>query len=74
MFKAFKKTRNNEVKIHKQDRGILVFENTSEVIKAESVLKDKGFIIKVMGPPLTGFLIYHGAAWWRNLLQRLRLL
>ena len=33
------------------DRGILVFENTSEVIKAESVLKSKGWKIKVVGPP-----------------------
>lgn len=51
MFKAFKKTKKNEVKIHEQDRGILVFENTSEVIQAESVLKEKGFNVKVMGPP-----------------------
>jgi hypothetical protein len=34
-----------------QDRGILVFEHTSEVIKAESVLKKVGWKIKVMGPP-----------------------
>ena len=33
------------------DRGILVFENTSEVIKAENVLKSKGWEIRVMGPP-----------------------
>ncbi|OIN96223.1 MAG: hypothetical protein AUJ48_01920 [Deltaproteobacteria bacterium CG1_02_45_11] len=33
------------------DRGILVFENTSEVIRAESVLKAKGWKIRVMGPP-----------------------
>jgi hypothetical protein len=35
----------------KVDRGILVFENTSEVIRAENVLKAKGWGIKVMGPP-----------------------
>ena len=35
----------------KQDRGILVFENTSEVIRAESVLKAGGWKIRVMGPP-----------------------
>jgi hypothetical protein len=33
------------------DRGILVYENTSEVIRAESVLKAKGWDIRVMGPP-----------------------
>ena len=39
-----------------QDRGILVFEHTSEVIRAESVLKTaaskiNGWTIRVMGPP-----------------------
>ena len=33
------------------DRGILVFEHTSEVIKAESMLKKAGWKIRVMGPP-----------------------
>ena len=33
------------------DRGILVFENTGEVIRAESVLKGEGWKIRVMGPP-----------------------
>jgi hypothetical protein len=33
------------------DRGILVFENTSEVIRAESVLKAEGWKIRVVGPP-----------------------
>ena len=33
------------------DRGLLVFENTSEVIRAERVLKAKGWEIRVMGPP-----------------------
>lgn len=33
------------------DRGIMVFENTSEVIRAESVLKAEGWNIRVMGPP-----------------------
>ncbi|MFH1581622.1 MAG: DUF3343 domain-containing protein, partial [Pseudomonadota bacterium] len=33
------------------DRGILVFEHTSEVIRAESVLKASGWKIRVMGPP-----------------------
>ena len=35
----------------KADRGILVFEHTSEVIKAESMLKKAGWNIRVMGPP-----------------------
>jgi len=34
-----------------QDKGILVFEHTSEVIRAESVLKASGWKIRVMGPP-----------------------
>jgi hypothetical protein len=33
------------------DRGILVFDNTSEVIRAENILKSKGWKISVMGPP-----------------------
>lgn len=33
------------------DRGILVFENTSDVIRAENTLKTGGWEIKVMGPP-----------------------
>lgn len=33
------------------DRGILVFENTSEVIQAENLLKKAGWPIRVMGPP-----------------------
>jgi len=34
-----------------QDRGILVFDNTSEVIRAERSLKAEGWKIRVMGPP-----------------------
>jgi hypothetical protein len=34
-----------------RDRGILVFENTSEVIRAENVLKAEGWAVKVKGPP-----------------------
>jgi hypothetical protein len=33
------------------DRGILVFENTSEVIQAEKILKKAGWAARVMGPP-----------------------
>jgi len=33
------------------DLGILVFENTSDVIRAETVLKKAGWAVRVMGPP-----------------------
>jgi len=33
------------------DRGIMVFENTSEVIQAETALKRDGWEVRVMGPP-----------------------
>jgi len=39
------------VKEKNQGRGFLTFANTSEVIRAESMLKGRGFDIKVMGPP-----------------------
>jgi hypothetical protein len=33
------------------ERGILIFQHTAEVIKAESLLKEAGFTIAVKGPP-----------------------
>lgn len=33
------------------DRGFLVFHNTSEVIRAERILKKQGLNVRVMGPP-----------------------
>jgi hypothetical protein len=33
------------------DKGFLVFHNTSEVIRAEAILKKKGWDVRVMGPP-----------------------
>lgn len=33
------------------DRGILVFEHTSEVIRAETLLRNAGFSVAVKGPP-----------------------
>lgn len=33
------------------DRGLLVFEHTSEVIRAESRLRKEGFQIRIKGPP-----------------------
>ena len=37
--------------VSREDQGILVFENTSEVIQAENFLKSKGWQVRVMGPP-----------------------
>lgn len=37
--------------VRQEDRGFLVFENTSEVIQAENLLKQAGWIVQVMGPP-----------------------
>lgn len=34
-----------------EDRGLLVYANTSEVIRAESLLKEHGWNIQVKGPP-----------------------
>jgi hypothetical protein len=50
MFRGFGK-KKPELGAENQGRGILVFENTTEVIRAENVLKAKGWEIKVMGPP-----------------------
>lgn len=50
MFKKFKKNKDKN-KTEEHGRGILVFENTTEVIKAEKILKASGWKIKVMGPP-----------------------
>ncbi|MFP4453304.1 MAG: DUF3343 domain-containing protein [Desulfobacterales bacterium] len=48
---AFLKKNKNPAGVSGRDRGILVFENTSEVIAAENILKNKGWQIRVMGPP-----------------------
>jgi hypothetical protein len=50
MFKSFRKKKAKHDP-RDQDRGILVFENTTEVIRAENVLKGEGWNIKVKGPP-----------------------
>ncbi|HBT88288.1 DUF3343 domain-containing protein [Desulfobacter sp.] len=49
--RLFNRTQKNEAPKVKEDLGILVFENTSEVIQAENFLKSRGWEIKVMGPP-----------------------
>lgn len=54
MFGFFKKKETAPGKTERQtsvDRGILVFENTSDVIQAENVLKKSGWSVRVMGPP-----------------------
>ncbi|MCP4119394.1 MAG: DUF3343 domain-containing protein [Desulfobacteraceae bacterium] len=49
--RLFKKKRSKQPEKRVEDLGILVFENTSEVIQAERILKAKGWKIRVMGPP-----------------------
>ena len=54
MFGFFKKQKPRSDKKERgasANLGILVFENTSEVIQAENVLKKAGWSIRVMGPP-----------------------
>ncbi len=50
-FKFLKKDSENHIKNPNGDRGFLLFDNTSEVIQAESLLKKRGWEVKVMGPP-----------------------
>lgn len=47
----FKKKETPRTSSANGDQGILVFENTSEVIQAENFLKSRGWTVKVMGPP-----------------------
>ena len=51
LFKKKKPTSNKKERGASADLGIMVFENTSEVIQAENVLKKAGWSIRVMGPP-----------------------
>ena len=50
-FGFLKKSQPEVEEREKADRGFLVFENTSEVIQAENLLKKKGWEVRVMGPP-----------------------
>ncbi len=50
-FKKKKLTSNKKERSASADLGIMVFENTSEVIQAENILKKAGWSIRVMGPP-----------------------
>lgn len=45
----FKKTQRSQEA--RADRGLLVFENTSEVLQAEKHLRSLGFAVTVKGPP-----------------------
>ncbi len=49
--KTLKRKISGSEKILKNDLGLFVFENTSEVIRAEKIIKGKGWNIRVMGPP-----------------------
>ena len=49
--KFFKKHRSRSDTSKDADSGILIFDSTSEVISAESVLKENGWQVRVMGPP-----------------------
>lgn len=51
LFKSLTSKIRAKTETDQKDRGILVFEHTSEVIKAENVLKSDRMEIKVMGPP-----------------------
>ena len=49
---SFHKSKKKSFLLQKQrDKGFLVFANTSEVIRAEKILKAQGFAVRVMGPP-----------------------
>lgn len=50
-FKIFKRKKVTTPKEKSPDRGFLSFHDTSEVIKAESLLREKGWEVRVMGPP-----------------------
>lgn len=48
----FKSKKEQKVRDGKSpDKGFLVFHNTSEVIRVETILKKQGWNVRVMGPP-----------------------
>lgn len=49
MLKFFKRKKNK--KTNSSELGIMIFENTSDVIAAERILKKSGRPVRVMGPP-----------------------
>lgn len=50
-FKLFKGKKRTTSKGRSAERGFFSFHNTSEVIKAESLLKKNGWEVRVMAPP-----------------------
>lgn len=50
-FQVLKRREKRAPKKRSPDRGFLAFENTSEVIKAESLIRTNGWKVNVMGPP-----------------------
>lgn len=50
-FKKRRSTPNKKQRGPSADLGILVFENTSDVIQAEMILEQSGWSVRVMGPP-----------------------
>ncbi len=51
LFDFLKRKRAQPAADQKVDRGILIFHNTSEVIRAENELRSRSWDIRVMGPP-----------------------
>ncbi|MCF8063081.1 MAG: DUF3343 domain-containing protein [Deltaproteobacteria bacterium] len=52
MLELFKKKKARTAgRAENRGRGILVFDHTSEVIRAEALLKSEGWTVRVMGPP-----------------------
>jgi len=51
LLKKMKAGQDKKARSPSADLGILVFDNTSEVIQAEKLLKKAGWPIRVMGPP-----------------------
>ncbi len=45
------KQKKGKVSSKEKDKALLIFDNTSEVIRAENILREKGYNIKVVGPP-----------------------
>lgn len=45
------KKKKTQPPLKQADKGFLAFANTSEVIRAEKILRAQGFEIRVMGPP-----------------------
>jgi len=50
-FQVLKRRKKAVPKKKNPDRGFLAFENTSEVIKAESLIRTNGWKVNVMAPP-----------------------